>query len=538
MAYTINPYALAQFVTAAISLVLLALVWQRRRIRGGTALLLLFSAILWWAITAGLEAAANSRELKIFWSKLAYVGAYLSPPFFMLFSLFYTNRAFKLTWSRMVGLFILPATIICLAITNESHGLIWSGFQPGPAGTNSLIYEHGFFFWVGIAFIFIIVFLSSFILFTYSVKSQNLYKRQNRLVILASIFPITGTILYVSGLNPFPGLDLIPATFMFTAAALLAGISRQKLLDIIPISHEFLIDQFKDAVIVVDRDMRVIDVNKSAESMLLVERESVIGKQGEKAIKSWKHLAPHFDQQSPLTIEIEQRGSLSKYLQTTISPLKNAQSDLIGWTIVCTDVTRRKTAEIALQKLNDRLEEQLITVQTLQAKLKEQAIRDALTGTFNREYLDSTLQRELARAKRKGSPLSVIMIDIDCFKAINDTYGHKAGDIVIKSVGSMLLKDSRECDYVCRFGGDEFIVVMPEMTEADAVKRAEKWRKLLKGKHVLFRHDAIAPTISIGIAAYPSVDKGTQGLIDAADRAMYAAKDSGRDQVCVFPVKE
>lgn len=534
MAYTINAYAMAQFTTAVITLAMVVLVWRKRHMRGGITLLLLFISIFIWSITAGFEAAAVSRTLKITWSKLSYFGAYLSPPFFLLFALFYTNRSFKVSPLKLVGLFIIPSVIISLAVTNEAHSLIWSGFRPGPAGTNSLIYEHGPLFWVGIIYIFTIVFLASLTMLLYSVKSQSLYKRQNRLIILASVFPITGTILYVSGLNPFPGMDIIPATFMFTGAALLVGISRQKLLDIIPISHEFLLDQFEDAVVVLDESMRIIDLNHAAEGLLIVERNEAIGRPGEETITLWTQLKTHFNPQVLKRIEITQNDPELKYLQTTLSPLRNMRGQFMGWTIVFTDITRRKTAELALHQVNTQLEKQLKEIQILQEKLQEQAIRDALTGAYNRGHLDAMLQRELARAKRKGYALSVLMIDIDHFKQINDSYGHNAGDLVIKSVAKMLMKDSRACDYVCRFGGDEFVVVMPEMGEEDAVSRAEKWRALLRSKRVIFRSNAIAPTISIGIAAFPRVDEGSSALVDAADRALYEAKEGGRDRVHVF----
>ncbi len=534
MAYTINAYAITQFTTAFVSAALLILVWRKRHIRGGATLLMLFTAIFWWAITAGLAAAAVAQGTKLFWSKLAYFGAFLSPPFFLLFALFYTNRKFDISPLIIIGLFGVPVAMIALALTNESHGLIWSGFRPGPVGTNSMIYEHGLFFWIGMVYIFCVVTLASLTLFLYSVKSQTLFKRQNRLIILASIFPIVGSVLYVSGLNPFPGLDLIPATFMFTGAALLVGISRQKLLDVIPISHEFLMDQFDDAVLVIDADLRIIDLNQSAEKMIIGKRETVIGKPGSEVILFWDHLHQHFDPNHQLRFEMAHTQNDEAFFQITISPMKNNHTQFMGWTLVIADITRLKAAEIALQKVNARLEKQLREIRSLQEKLREQAIRDAMTGTYNRGYLDETLERELARAKRSGYPLSVMMIDIDHFKNINDSYGHKGGDLVIKSVGKMLANHSRATDCVCRFGGDDFVVVMPEMDVADAMNRAEKWRTLLKSKHMIYRTNTIAPTISVGIATYPDIGNTSSSIVDAADRALYNAKESGRDCVRVF----
>ena len=209
----------------------------------------------------------------------------------------------------------------------------------------------------------------------------------------------------------------------------------------------------------------------------------------------------------------------------------------MGWIMIMEDITRRKEAERALQDANKGLEEQLKEIQSLQNKLREQAIRDPLTGAFNRGYLDETLQREMARAKRNHTPLSVMMIDVDHFKKINDTYGHKAGDYILKSVGKLLMKDSRACDCVCRFGGDEFAVLLPEMNEEDAINRAEHWRQMIKKKHVLFSKSTIAPTISIGISTYTNLNRTNQYLIDHADKALYTAKAEGRDCVRVFEQK-
>jgi len=534
MSYTIGAYAIAQFSTAIISLVLVVLLWNRRHIRGGGALLLMFLAISWWSISAGFEAAAIEQSLKINWSKAAYVGAYISPPLFLLFASFYTNRKFVFTPLRLLALLIIPIMIISMALSNEMHGLIWSDFAPGPPGTNSLIYQHGLFFWIGIAYIFTIIFISSLTLFVFSVKSQKLYKHQNRLVILASIAPIAGSILYVSGLNPFPGFDLTPSSFLITGIALLVAISRQKFLDIIPISHELLINQFDDAVIVMDKNLRIIDLNVAAESMFLIERDAVIGKSAKEVLVVWRKINKSLAREDRSKFEIPFNSEGVEFLQVTVSPLRNSPSKFLGWIFVFEDITRRKNAEINLQRVNTKLENQLEQNRALQRKLKEQAIRDSLTGTYNRSYLGTTLKREIARAVRKSHPLSVFMIDLDHFKDINDTFGHAAGDLVIKSLGKILMEASRECDYVCRFGGDEFFVVMPEMNTENALVRAEKWRGMIKAKHVIFRQKKIAPTISIGIATYPHGTFSAEDIVEAADQALYMAKEDGRNCVRVY----
>src|SRR5512145_521163 len=132
------------------------------------------------------------------------------------------------------------------------------------------------------------------------------------------------------------------------------------------------------------------------------------------------------------------------------------------------DITERKQVEKRLRYVNDRLQGQLIEIGLLQSKLREQAIRDPLTNLFNRRYLEETLDRELARAKRETYPVCIIMIDLDHFKKINDTYGHDAGDQVLKALANTLSEQSRRGDFACRYGGEEFVIVMPNITKHTA----------------------------------------------------------------------
>jgi diguanylate cyclase (GGDEF)-like protein/PAS domain S-box-containing protein len=533
MNYMITPYALAQFVTALISIGLSVIIWHRRRARGGLFLFYLFATISLWTLANGMEAAAIAQETKIFWSKIAYIGSQTSPSFLLLFAFEYTGRKNILSEFKIGMLFIVPLFIVLMAATNESHELIWNGFSPGPAGSNSLIYSHGILFWVAISYIFFLVFVSSYVLLFSTVGSQGMYKRQNLLIIAATIFPWIGSILYIFDMNPFPGLELISISFLFTGLLLLWAISKEKLLDVVPISHEFLVENIEDGILVVDEKFRIIEVNSSIEKMLKLDRKELIGQSSKKYIPFWDEISPFFVQDTSKKIEIILDGPEAEYVQIHISPLSFSKNNYIGWVLVMENITLRKKAEIELQITKKMLESQIKEIQSLQSELHEQAVRDALTGTFNRGYLDDTLARELARAERNNIPLSVLMIDVDNLKKTNDEFGHKGGDVVIVGIGKLLLNETRACDCVCRYGGDEFVVVAPEMKKEDAVARAEKWRQTLK--QTSFKNDGkeISVTISIGIAVFPEDGADADALMVAADRVLYQAKEAGRNCVRV-----
>jgi diguanylate cyclase (GGDEF)-like protein len=171
----------------------------------------------------------------------------------------------------------------------------------------------------------------------------------------------------------------------------------------------------------------------------------------------------------------------------------------------------------------------------LRKKLHEQATRDPLTGLFNRRYLEDTLPRELHRTLRRSTPLCVVMLDLDHFKQFNDTFGHDAGDLVLRESSRVLRENLRKSDIACRYGGEEFLLVLPDSSLADTSLRLEQIR--LQFERMEIRHDGellAAMTFSAGIAAAPEHGSTPEELLRAADDALYAAKQAGRNQILTY----
>jgi diguanylate cyclase (GGDEF)-like protein/PAS domain S-box-containing protein len=169
-------------------------------------------------------------------------------------------------------------------------------------------------------------------------------------------------------------------------------------------------------------------------------------------------------------------------------------------------------------------------IHELQKKMSEMAVRDSLTGLYNRHYLEETLSRELARAAREKYPVSFIMIDIDHFKRINDTYGHEAGDSILRELAAMLLKNSRASDILYRYGGEEFLAILPKTRAESAFHVAEKWRRGVAESAFLPGSGGGKVTISCGVSAFPDQGTAGTGLIADADQALYQAKNTGRNR--------
>jgi diguanylate cyclase (GGDEF)-like protein len=169
---------------------------------------------------------------------------------------------------------------------------------------------------------------------------------------------------------------------------------------------------------------------------------------------------------------------------------------------------------------------------SLRERLRSQSIRDQLTGLYNRRYMEESLERELVRARRAGRTVAVILADLDKFKSVNDTHGHDAGDELLKAVSHLFQAHLRAGDIVCRYGGEEFLFVLPEASLSAARTRAEELRASVSALSVPFRGGTLdAVSVSLGVAVFPDQGGSMTMLLQAADRALYRAKARGGNSV-------
>lgn len=278
-----------------------------------------------------------------------------------------------------------------------------------------------------------------------------------------------------------------------------------------------------------DRAGRFTLVNQTLADMYGTTVEALVGKTDAEMRLDASEVAQirHQDQHvldTGTDLVIPERRIIDAYGQTRyISIIKrplymNGVADQV--LVVATDITLRKLAEEQLRSLNERLQ--------------QHAIRDALTGLYNRRYLNETLPRELQYAERHRQSIGVLMLDIDHFKYVNDTYGHDAGDALLRAIGTFLQQNIRGADIACRYGGEEFTLVLVGATLYDTWQRAEDIRMGVKALVIEPQCYALAAiTVSVGVAVFPDHSSTAEGLLKVADRALYQAKHSGRDRVVV-----
>lgn len=192
------------------------------------------------------------------------------------------------------------------------------------------------------------------------------------------------------------------------------------------------------------------------------------------------------------------------------------------------ELKEKRAAELILTN------EEIFQLRERETLLHEQSVRDLLTGLFNRRYMEDTLVRELNRVARKKLSLAIIMLDIDNFTQFNDNYGHAGGDELLRRLGGCLHEHIRIADIACRYGGDEFVLILPEASREDARECAEQIRQGIKHLRMPFQNPMlVAVTLSIGVAVFPMDGSTQKTVMKAADTALYQAKNAGRDRVIV-----
>lgn len=229
-------------------------------------------------------------------------------------------------------------------------------------------------------------------------------------------------------------------------------------------------------------------------------------------------------------------GSLY-YEEQHIAPVISEKGEVTHFIAIKQDITSRKIAELALKTANEELNLKIAQIESLHYQLREQAIRDPLTGLFNRRYLEETMVRERARVRRERKTLSLVLIDVDNFKQVNDTAGHAAGDLVLKALAELLLRTTRTSDVACRMGGDEFLILLPGASLKIATQKAEHWRKTFyQDQHeILSQTGHIHCSLSLGVTELRTSDESTDSLLNRADEYLYMAKKQGRNQVVASP---
>jgi diguanylate cyclase (GGDEF)-like protein/PAS domain S-box-containing protein len=304
-------------------------------------------------------------------------------------------------------------------------------------------------------------------------------------------------------------VDINPFAFTLMSLIIYLGSKDQNILEIVPIARDTVFENIYDAVIVLDTKGIIVDYNRAAEYLL--GKEKIIGTSIQSILKKY------FDDNTVIDI-----ANIDSFNEVTINnkvfnirhiSFTNKKGQNIGSAFILRDITEYKL---------------------LTQKLHELAVTDDLTGISNRRHFFDNASRELFRSKRASRPLSIIMFDIDHFKSVNDTYGHAVGDNVLKKIAARISSNLRSLDIYARYGGEEFIICLPETALEDAKNVAERIRGIVEETIMQdTNNNDFKVTVSLGVASLSHDSDALEQIIEQADKALYKAKQGGRNRVGV-----
>ena len=295
-----------------------------------------------------------------------------------------------------------------------------------------------------------------------------------------------------------------------------------------------------NGIVITDRAGTITWVNPAACAITGYPSDELVGRHT-RILKSGRHDASfyaqlwqtvtHGDSWSGTIVNRRKDGS-EYYEEQTIAPVLDENGAITHFIAIKQDVTEQRGIQNELARTHKELAARVTEIENLNEKLREQAVRDPLTGLHNRRYLEETMKRDISRAARSRESLVVAVIDVDRFKLINDNHGHAVGDGILLQLADVLLGHVRSSDLVCRVGGEEFVVVMPRAEVPGALVRAETWRSEFAARTVEGRDGvAVRSTISIGVARHRDPGEFFSACLARADEALYAAKRTGRNRV-------
>ncbi len=508
MAYTTGLWLF--IIPMIIYTALIVSSFRIRATRPGRAFLVLLSLAIIWNLGFILETAALTRELKMVLTRVQFIPICLLPVTWV-----YLTAAFlgyKITLKHVLMLLVVPSATLSILWFVPPPNWFWGDpqvmYYQAPFPVMDYDYQWWYHF-VNLPYDYML-FAAAFVMLIRGLFTMHpIYRMQALLLLAAIILPLTVNLLYNLGISPVPHYNYTTAVFSISGLLIAWSLFRYKFLDLVPTARDTVIEQMDDGVIVVDMKHRIVDINPAA--------RSITGSHGPLA---GTHLS-----------ELQEKTIWSVLEELTSSEMTRAQVEI--------DQDGRKVFDLQISFVSDKTKiptGMIITLRdtTERAELFDKvhtlASQDSLTGLLNRRRLIELGSEYLSQ----GKPMSMIMIDVDKFKVVNDTYGHEAGDKILIMVSEFCIKAAKKHHLAGRIGGDEFAVILMDTKLPAALPVAERLNLAIQAAQVKSGRKNISVTVSAGVSSTSLLDpdeKTLEQLFSLADRAMYQAKIRGRNQV-------
>ncbi|WP_291347810.1 histidine kinase N-terminal 7TM domain-containing protein [Desulfobacula sp.] len=464
-----------------------------------------------YAFGYGFELASSTLSGMLFWSKIQYIGISILPGLVLVVAICYTGQKKWQTRRQLMVIFIIPLITLVSRGLNDFHHLFYKTASINTAPPFPMLkFDIGPFYLLHVFYANITLIITTILFVRFFIRAAPFYRNQTIIMLVATFIQWLGFIIYLFVDIPW-NLDINPILFAVSVPVYALGIFRFALFDLVPVARDTVFEGLKDGILVLDLENRLVDFNSVCKKIFPDISKQYIGSDIS-TIPGNPHkineiLSSNTSPQVDVSI-MEKNKTLYFHLST--SALFDAENKKVGTIITFNDITLQKNMMIKLEKM---------------------ASRDELTNIYNRRYLISLLEIEVAKAKRMDRPISILLIDLDHFKAVNDKFGHPFGDKVLRAFARIVKENIRNIDIFGRYGGDEFAIILPETSSKTAFAIADRIRESICRDLLAIDGKQINLTVSVGIfGTAENRSISLDELFDFADKALYKAKNMGRNR--------
>ncbi|SEL14434.1 diguanylate cyclase (GGDEF) domain-containing protein [Carnobacterium iners] len=488
--------------------------FKRQRYRNIACYFMIYTAtIAIYCFASAFSLMSVTLEQIKFWTTIQYIGMPISAILGLLFIMHYLGL--HLSKIKIVALLVVPIITSIMVATNDFHHLYYRVFEIDPVlGAPYINQEIGLWYMIHGAYIFFCMLVALLLAISHWKEIAKIYRPQLLSLILGQFIPMVTAFLYLMELTP-RGVDPVPMILWLSSILYLWSISSSRMFTLMPVAKNLIFNSINDGVMVLDESLQLIEFNQICGKYFPKLNKTLIGKY---FYDIWLEL---IGKTFPLVLELESHNQeiqlvvkeTKRIYQIRVSPLIEVGNNK-GLIIIFTDITE---------------------LRELQIKLEYQASYDGLTQIYNRRAFMEHCEQNFLEAEQKEIPFTVILMDIDHFKKVNDTYGHYIRDQLLKHVVNIFKSQLTKGQIFARYGGEEFALSLNGYTAVEAELLGNRLRESLEGQSLYSSKGIISVTFSMGVAqAVPDKIETIDQLLNKADKALYSAKQAGRNQVHVY----
>ena len=495
------------FVAFFWDIYLIAFGFTRNDRRATASFVIMNGALTFYSLGYLLEILATTPGEIMMALRIENLGIPLLAPFYLLMALGFFQTKWLKPWMLWAG--VAYGALMCGAVFfNDTHHLYYAGIEMQHNGYFYVgVLDKGPLYYVQQGVTFSVMAVAYALLGQRFIRGSKKVRSQMSLFIAGSFFAFGVNLVNILGIAPL-GIDMMPLAMSIGMVFFSFNLRRHNMMDIVPAAFNMAVETMDNAVVVMDSDWGFVYCNRRAQELVPALRD-YSGTEDVTLAEGWPAVV-HSGIESPTIFRMEHPKTGKELVQkAAVRGIHNKRGNKIGVGLFLDDITE-------ITGIMDRLEQMAVT--------------DPLTGVFNRRHFAELMARQMSLAQRHDLPMAILLMDIDHFKRVNDTYSHLAGDKVLCHVVNTIKRQLRAHDVIARYGGEEFVVVSAEKVDTGLLALGNRLRRAIENEVIVYEGQPIRVTASFG-AVMIAPGQSYEEAMSAVDKALYVAKDTGRNRV-------